>query len=165
MHCSEYGTSGEVSTCSDVYSFGITLLEIFVGKAPTDEAFKDGLTLPEFVSEAFPDKMEQILDLALLLDEALFGGVAPSSEESELRVTAYDCLVSAVRVGLSCCRQAPCQRMAMRDAACGAVLDQRCLCPCLWSVRFRESKLRPPCLAKRATVRTACFEFLSVILQ
>ena len=79
MHCSEYGTSGEVSTGGDVYSFGITLLEMFAGKAPTDEAFKDGLTLPEFVSEAFPDKMEQILDPALLLDEALFGGVAPSS--------------------------------------------------------------------------------------
>ena len=118
MHCSEYGTSGEVSTGGDVYSFGITLLEMFAGKAPTDEAFKDGLTLPEFVGEAFPDKMEQILDPALLLDEALFSGVVlPSSEESELRVTAYDCLVSAVRVGLSCCRQAPCQRMAMRDAA------------------------------------------------
>ena len=87
---------------------------MFAGKAPTDEAFKDGLTLPEFVGEAFPDKMEQILDPALLLDEALFSGVVlPSSEESELRVTAYDCLVSAVRVGLSCCRQAPCQRMAM----------------------------------------------------
>ncbi|PUZ59578.1 hypothetical protein GQ55_4G053600 [Panicum hallii var. hallii] len=113
----EYGTSGEVSTCGDVYSFGITLLEIFVGKAPTDEAFKDGLTLPEFVSEAFPDKLEQILDPALLQDEELLSGAVPSSEESELRVTAYDCLVSAVRVGLSCCRQAPCQRMAMRDAA------------------------------------------------
>ncbi|CAL5040960.1 unnamed protein product [Urochloa decumbens] len=112
----EYGTSGEVSTYGDVYSFGIMLLEIFVGKAPTSDAFRDGLTLPEIVGEAFPDKIEQTLDLALLLDEELFSGVMSSSQE-RLCVTVYDCLVSAIRVGLSCCRQAPCQRMAMRDAA------------------------------------------------
>jgi Leucine-rich repeat (LRR) protein/serine/threonine protein kinase len=118
LHSSEYGTSGEVSTYGDVYSFGIMLLEIFVGKSPTSNAFRDGLTLPEFVSEAFPDKVEQILNPALLLDEELFSGVvSSSSEESEMRVTVYDCLVSAIRVGLSCCRQAPCQRMAMKDAA------------------------------------------------
>ncbi|CAN6215710.1 unnamed protein product [Urochloa humidicola] len=113
----EYGTSGEVSAYGDAYSFGIMLLEIFVGKAPTSDAFRDGLTLPEIVGEAFPDKIEQILDPALLLDEELFSGVMSSSQESELCVTVYDCLVSAIRVGLSCCRQAPCQRMAMRDAA------------------------------------------------
>ncbi|CAN6200583.1 unnamed protein product [Urochloa humidicola] len=113
----EYGTSGEVSTYGDVYSFGIMLLEIFVGKAPASDAFRDGLTLQETVSEAFPDKIEQVLDPALLLDEELFSGVMSSSQENDLCVTVYDCLVSAIRVGLSCCRQAPCQRMAMRDAA------------------------------------------------
>ncbi|KAK3120595.1 hypothetical protein QOZ80_9AG0690600 [Eleusine coracana subsp. coracana] len=61
----EYGTSGKVSTNGDVYSFGIMLLEIFVGKAPTDAAFRDGLTLQEFVGGAFPEKIEQILDPAL----------------------------------------------------------------------------------------------------
>ncbi|CAN6215707.1 unnamed protein product [Urochloa humidicola] len=106
----EYGTSGEVSTYGDVYSFGIMLLEIFVGKAPTSDEFRDGLTLPEVVGEAFPDKIEQILDPTLLPDIS-------SSQESELCVIVYDCLVSAIRVGLSCCRQAPSQRMAMRDAA------------------------------------------------
>ncbi|RCV23055.1 hypothetical protein SETIT_4G268500v2 [Setaria italica] len=114
----EYGTSGKVSTYGDVYSFGIMLLEIFVGKAPTSDAFRDGLTLPEFVGEAFPDKIERILDPALLLEEELFSGVvSSSSEESELCATVYDCLVSAIRVGLSCCRKTPCQRMAMSDAA------------------------------------------------
>ncbi|CAN6201016.1 unnamed protein product [Urochloa humidicola] len=117
FHCSEYGTSWEVSTSSDVYNFGIMLLEIFVGKAPTSDAFRDGLALPEFVSEVFPDKIEQILDPALLVDKKLFSGVMPSLEETELCVTVYDCLVSAIRVGLSCCRRAPCQRMAMRDVA------------------------------------------------
>ena len=119
LHCSEYGTSGKVSTYGDTYSFGITLLEIFVGKAPTSDAFRDGLMLTEFVSAAFPDKIEQVLDPALLLEEELFFRVmSPSEEENNgLCVTVYDCLVSAIRVALSCCRQEPCQRMVMRDAA------------------------------------------------
>lgn len=117
LHCSEYGTSGKVSTYGDTYSFGITLLEILVGKAPTDDVFRDGLMLTEFVSAAFPDKIEQVLDPALLLEEELFFRVMSPSEENGLCVTVYDCLVSAIRVALSCCRQEPCQRMVMRDAA------------------------------------------------
>ncbi|CAL5041501.1 unnamed protein product [Urochloa decumbens] len=113
----EYGTSGKVSTHGDVYSFGITLLEIFVGKAPIDKAFRDGLTLPEFVGGAFPEKIEQILDPTLLPIEELFDGVMPCPEENEVRVTVHDCLVSAIRVGLSCCSQAQYQRMGIRDAA------------------------------------------------
>jgi hypothetical protein len=114
---SEYGTSGKVSTHGDVYSFGIMLLETFVGKAPTDEAFRDGLTLPEYVGGAFPENIEQILDPALLPIEDTWGGTISDSEESVVRVTVRDCLVSAIRVGLSSCRQTPCQRMVMRDAA------------------------------------------------
>lgn len=110
---SEYGTSGNVSTYGDVYSFGIVLLEIFVGKTPTDGAFGDGRTLPEFVAGAFPEKIEQILDPALLPIQGSSDALIPGSEESQVR----DCLVSAIRVGLSCCRQTPWQRMVMRDAA------------------------------------------------
>ncbi|KAL6596912.1 hypothetical protein ACP70R_047046 [Stipagrostis hirtigluma subsp. patula] len=113
----EYGTSGKVSTSGDVYSFGILLLEIFAGKTPTDHAFGDSLTLPEFVDSAFPEKIDQILDPALLSIQELCDGVMSASEESEASVTVHDCLVSAISVGLSCCRRAPHQRMGMRDAA------------------------------------------------
>ncbi|CAN6200846.1 unnamed protein product [Urochloa humidicola] len=113
----EYGTSGKVSTHGDVYSFGITLLEIFIGKAPTDKAFRDGLTLTEFVSRTFPEKIEQILEPTLLPIVELFDGVMPHSEENEVCVTVHDCFVSAIKVGLSCCSQTPYKRMGMRDAA------------------------------------------------
>ncbi|GJN39062.1 hypothetical protein PR202_gb28156 [Eleusine coracana subsp. coracana] len=114
----EYGTSGNVSTNGDVYSFGIVILEIFLGKAPTDpDAFGDGLTLPEFVGAAFPDKIEQILDPALLPIPDSSDASISVSEESQACVTVRDCLVSAISVGLACCRQTPYQRMSMRDAA------------------------------------------------
>jgi hypothetical protein len=56
-----------VSAAGDAYSFGITLVEILVGKAPTASGFGVGKTLPDFVLAAFPERIEQVLDPALLL--------------------------------------------------------------------------------------------------
>jgi hypothetical protein len=115
-----------VSAAGDAYSFGITLLEILTGKAPTDSGFGEGKTLPEFVQAAFPERIERVLDPALLLqieepDAAIsvsaLSTVSSFSEDSEVRFTARDCLVSAVRVGLSCCRRAPYERMTLKEAA------------------------------------------------
>ncbi|XP_047074756.1 probable LRR receptor-like serine/threonine-protein kinase At3g47570 [Lolium rigidum] len=105
----EYGTTGKVSTYGDTYSFGVTLLEIFTRKSPTDDSFTDGLTLQGFVSAAFPDRIEEVLDTTLLVPTEFDGDSSGVSEQ--------DWLVSAIRVGLSCTRAAPYERMSMRDAA------------------------------------------------
>ncbi|KAJ0086289.1 hypothetical protein Patl1_07624 [Pistacia atlantica] len=36
---------GHVSRPEDIYSYGILLLEMFIGKRPTDEMFKDDLNI------------------------------------------------------------------------------------------------------------------------
>jgi hypothetical protein len=116
--CAEYGTTGKVSTHGDVYSFGITLLEIFTGRSPTDDAFKDGLTLMEFVAASFPDKIEQVLDRALLpVVQGIDGQVPCGSDGGGAHVSERGCLVSAVRVALSCARAVPLERISMADAA------------------------------------------------
>ncbi|KAM3362051.1 hypothetical protein P3S68_016905 [Capsicum galapagoense] len=65
-----YGLEGLISKRSDVYSFGIMLLETFIKKKPTDEMFAGDLNLRSWVHKSLPEELDQILDADLLtLDE------------------------------------------------------------------------------------------------
>ncbi|CAL4949163.1 unnamed protein product [Urochloa decumbens] len=64
----EYAEGGQVSTATDVYSFGVVLLEIFIRRRPTDEMFKEGMSIAKFTEINFPDKVLQIVDPQLLED-------------------------------------------------------------------------------------------------
>ena len=57
---------GEASTEEDVYSYGIFLLEMFLGKRSIDEMFKDSLNLHNFAKMALPERLVQIVDPILL---------------------------------------------------------------------------------------------------
>ncbi|KAF0936071.1 hypothetical protein E2562_038567 [Oryza meyeriana var. granulata] len=69
----EYGMGGQISKKGDVYSYGVLLLEILTGKRPTDENFKDGLSLHELVDAAFPHRVAEILNPNMLHND-LDGG-------------------------------------------------------------------------------------------
>ncbi|CBI29526.3 unnamed protein product, partial [Vitis vinifera] len=60
MAPAEHGSDGIVSTKSDVYSYGILLMEVFSRKKPMDEMFTGGLTLKTWV-----DCLSSIMALAL----------------------------------------------------------------------------------------------------
>ncbi|XP_019223983.1 PREDICTED: probable LRR receptor-like serine/threonine-protein kinase At3g47570 [Nicotiana attenuata] len=66
----EYGSEGLVSKRSDVYSYGIMLLETFIKKKPNDEMFVGDLNLRSYVHNSLPDELNNIIDADLLtLDE------------------------------------------------------------------------------------------------
>ncbi|XP_077226278.1 N6-adenosine-methyltransferase non-catalytic subunit MTB-like [Tasmannia lanceolata] len=111
----EYGAGGHVSTAGDVYSYGILLLEIFVGKRPTDDMFKDGLSLHKFVQLSLPNRVMEILDPLILLedDEERATNIAENYNDKIRRL--QECLVSLVRTGVVCSAESPRERMEMAD--------------------------------------------------
>ncbi|KAM3697867.1 hypothetical protein ACB098_06G145700 [Castanea mollissima] len=131
----ECGMGGEASIEADVYSYGILLLEMFLGKRPTDDTFKDGLNLHNFAKMALPGKLVQIVDPILLpreVDEAPTAIVAAreynNGNEIQVDVEAqgipnlcqmdpnmHKCLVSILETGLACSMESPKYRMKMKE--------------------------------------------------
>ncbi|KAB2063996.1 hypothetical protein ES319_A10G258400v1 [Gossypium barbadense] len=69
----EYGMGSELSTKGDVYSYGILLLEMFTGKSPIDERFREGLSLHNFVKAALPERIIEITDPILVQERVRRG--------------------------------------------------------------------------------------------
>ncbi|KAI4974273.1 hypothetical protein ZWY2020_047553 [Hordeum vulgare] len=61
----EYAQSGQASVHGDVYSFGIVLLEVLIGKRPTDPMFENELNMVNFVERNYPDQILHIIDARL----------------------------------------------------------------------------------------------------
>ncbi|GJS31154.1 kinase-like domain-containing protein [Tanacetum coccineum] len=77
----EYGLGSEMTSSGDVYSFGILLLEVMTGKRPTDDMFKDGLSLHKFAYMAFPNHSD--LQYLVLKSDALRTGQCPEIPDGE----------------------------------------------------------------------------------
>ncbi|RWR78760.1 LRR.XII-like protein [Cinnamomum micranthum f. kanehirae] len=108
----EYGMGGDVSTFGDVYSYGILLLELFTGRRPTEDMFKNGLSLREFAKMAFPDRVMQIAD-PIMLEESSRGDISNNVEGDRQRL--LECFASVVRVGIGCSKETPKERMQMKE--------------------------------------------------
>ncbi|KAJ1691040.1 hypothetical protein LUZ63_015195 [Rhynchospora breviuscula] len=106
----EYGMGGKASTAGDVYSFGVLLLEMLTGKKPTDDIFKEGLSLPSFANEAFPERIIEIVDSAILRKE-----IDIESELPDQRT--LKCLIQLIKVALLCTVELPKHRIKMRQVA------------------------------------------------
>jgi serine/threonine protein kinase len=123
---------GEASTKGDVYSYGVFLLEMFLGKRPTDEMFKDNLNLNNFVKMALPERLVQIVDPTLVpreVEEIPATTVAAREDNNDNEIVAdeetqvlcqveanvYKCLVSVLEIGLACSVESPKERMNMEE--------------------------------------------------
>ncbi|XP_040936577.1 probable LRR receptor-like serine/threonine-protein kinase At3g47570 isoform X2 [Gossypium hirsutum] len=62
----EYGSRGIVSEKTDVYSFGILMMETFTGKKPTDDIFNVEMNLRRWIFESLPHAVDRIIDVTLL---------------------------------------------------------------------------------------------------
>ena len=123
---------GEPSKEGDVYSYGVFLLEMFLGKRPTDEMFKDDLNLHNFVKMALSDRLVQIVDPTLLpreVEETPATIVVAREDNNEIEIeedeetqvfcqveaNVYKCLVSVLEIGLACSVESPKERMNMEE--------------------------------------------------
>jgi len=107
----EYAFMGKASRKSDVFSFGIMLLEVFTGRRPTDLMFVEGLSLRQWVSQAFPARLIDVVDPKLLRDEEF----CHICFDHQITGTSNSTLASVFELGLMCSSESVEQRMAMSD--------------------------------------------------
>ncbi|KAL6628929.1 hypothetical protein ACP70R_028694 [Stipagrostis hirtigluma subsp. patula] len=110
----EYGMGNEVSTCGDVYSYGILLLEMFTGKRPTNSEFGESMRLHNYVQMALPDSVSFIMDQLLLTE--IEDGKRGTSKSSSIRDTRIACVASILQVGIRCSEETPADRLTIGDA-------------------------------------------------
>lgn len=102
--------TGRVSRKGDVYSFGILLLEMFSGKALTDPMFVGELSLHQWVAEAGPTALLEILDFDLLKDES--GKLRPREDQ----ISMQECLSRIIELSILCSEHSANKRPLMTEA-------------------------------------------------
>lgn len=108
----EYGLGEKPSPAGDIYSYGITLLELFTAKKPTDESFTGELSLRKWVEMNFPSNIENVVDRNLWPNK----GIVYDDGQSVTLQTQHHCLVSLLGLGLACTVDSSDARISTKDA-------------------------------------------------
>ncbi|CAL5391845.1 unnamed protein product [Camellia sinensis] len=110
----EYGMGGEVSTQSDMYSYGVLLLEMFTGKKPTSNMFIGNVNLHSYVKMCLPEQVMQIVDPQIILE--MEEEPSRSMQSSTTNISKLEaCLVPIFQIGVSCSTEMPSERMSVKD--------------------------------------------------
>ncbi|MBA0652251.1 hypothetical protein Goklo_019522 [Gossypium klotzschianum] len=102
----EYGSSGIVSEKTDVYSFGILLMETFTGKKPTDNTFNGEMNLRSWIFESLPNAVDRITDVTLL------------KNDQEDIAAKTRCIKSIMKVAWFCTVESFSKRKTMIEVEC-----------------------------------------------
>ncbi|MBA0780806.1 hypothetical protein Gotri_004864 [Gossypium trilobum] len=111
---------------------------MLTGQRPTNERFKEGLSLNNFVKTTLSDRVVEIID-PVLLQENVRGGTAAyiTLNENNLGNDIHlQCLNSIFEIGLTCSTESPSERMDMSN-----VITKLC--------SIRDKLLRPTRLRRR----------------
>ncbi|KAH7568709.1 hypothetical protein JRO89_XS06G0035300 [Xanthoceras sorbifolium] len=98
----EYGREGKVSRKSDVYSYGIMLMETFTRKKPTDEIFAGELSLGHWVNNALQRSVMDVVDRNLL-----------SSDDRSISAKE-ECMSSILNLAMDCTMDVAEKRIDMK---------------------------------------------------
>ncbi|XWS56645.1 hypothetical protein CRYUN_Cryun09bG0103800 [Craigia yunnanensis] len=99
----EYGSTGIISVKSDVYSYGILLMEVFTRKKPTDEIFSEEMSMKHWMKRSLPNGIIGIVDSSLV------------HEDDEYFVIKAYCMSSIMGLALDCLAESPDDRMDMKN--------------------------------------------------
>ena len=99
--CAEYAYTLQVDEKSDIYSYGVVLMEIISGKRSVDAEFGDGNSIVDWVRSKIKTK-DGINDI---LDKNAGASIASVREE----------MMQMLRIALLCTSQNPADRPSMRD--------------------------------------------------
>ena len=117
------------------------MLEMFTGRRPTNDMFRDGLNLHNFVKMAIPKRLVQIVDPQLLPREATEMGAATTTimakekadnnddnaneieveeaynneESKQIDANMQKLLLSIFNIGILCSMESPKERMSMEE--------------------------------------------------
>ncbi|XP_021763318.1 MDIS1-interacting receptor like kinase 1-like [Chenopodium quinoa] len=97
----EYGYSLKVDEKSDIYSYGVVLLELITGRRPIDKEFGDSIDVVEWIR----NKPRNNRSLEEVLDPTLAGNCKHVQEE----------MLLVLRIALLCTTKVPKDRPSMRD--------------------------------------------------
>ncbi|XP_055826746.1 probable LRR receptor-like serine/threonine-protein kinase At3g47570 [Solanum dulcamara] len=112
----ELGMGSDASIYGDVYSFGILLLEMFTGRRPTDEMFKDSLNLHNYANAALPDRVMHITDPILLQERDELGTKYKLDDNTSSAGDMFlSFLVKVIQIGVSCSVESPKVRKRISD--------------------------------------------------